>query len=339
MRIAAVLIALILQVFAVVPAQSHALEPGYLEISPMEGGQWRITWRKPQVGGQPMGIDVELPESCTPRRGPESRFDGRAFISGWIATCDAPFSSGEVFIDGLSDTATDVLVRYTSSPEISAQTFRLTPDAPVVVLPDAPTGWSVSSSYFVLGVDHILGGIDHLLFVFALLLLIPDIRRLIWAVTAFTIAHSITLATAALGLVSLPMPPVEAVIALSIVFLAAEILSRKGDADSLMQRAPWVIAFAFGLLHGLGFASALREIGLPEVEIPLALLTFNLGVEAGQLMFVAVVCAIALIIRRLAPNLFAAQLRPGAPGLVIAAYGIGSVAAFWTIERVMGFVV
>ena len=339
MRFAAILIALILQVFVAVPAQSHALEPGYLEISPLENAEWRITWRKPQVNGQPMGIDAELPEACTPRRGPEPRFDGRAFISGWIATCDAPFSSGAVFIDGLSNTATDVLVRYTSSPEISAQTFRLTPDAPSIVLPDAPTGWSISSSYFVLGVDHILGGIDHLLFVFALLLLIPDVRRLIWAITAFTVAHSITLATAALGFVSLPMPPVEAVIALSIVFLAAEITTRKGDADSLMQRAPWIVAFAFGLLHGLGFASALREIGLPEVDIPLALLTFNLGVEAGQLLFVAAVSAVAVIVRRVAPDFFAAQLRPGAPGLVLAAYGIGSIAAFWTVERVLQFMI
>ena len=137
----------------------------------------------------------------------------------------------------------------------------------------------------------------------------------------------------------MPTPPVEAVIALSIVFLAAEILARKEGADSLMERAPWIVAFAFGLLHGLGFASALREIGLPEVDIPLALLTFNLGVEAGQLMFVAFVSAAAVIFRRLAPDVFTAQLRPGAPGLVTAAYGIGSIAAFWTIERVVQFVI
>ncbi|MEM1429132.1 MAG: HupE/UreJ family protein [Pseudomonadota bacterium] len=319
-------------------AQGHALEPGYLEIAPIEDDSWRVIWRKPQVAGAPMGIDAVLPDTCTPRRGPEPRFDGRAFVSGWVATCTAPIWEGALFIDGLDRTATDVLVRFTPEIGATSQTLRLTPDATSVVLPEVPSLWGVLSSYFALGVDHIMGGIDHLLFVFALLLLIPDVGRLIWAITAFTVAHSLTLAAASLGWVALPIPPVEAVISLSIVFLASEILRRRDGAPGLMERAPWIAAFAFGLLHGLGFASALREIGLPEGDVPAALLAFNLGVEAGQLMFVACVLVLALVVRRIAPDLMARQRAPGAPGLTVAAYAIGSVAAFWTIERIAGFV-
>jgi hydrogenase/urease accessory protein HupE len=319
--------------------QAHALEPGYLEIEPLGDSQWQITWRKPAVQGRPMAIDVELPEGCDPRRGPDPRFDGRAYVSGWIASCDPQIWNGAVFIDGLADTATDVLIRYTPTPDAPSQTLRLTPDATSAQLAEVPTGWGVLTSYFALGLEHILGGIDHLLFVFALLLLIPDTRRLIWAITAFTIAHSLTLAAAALELVYLPIPPVEAVIALSIVFLAGEILAQRKGRRSLIQTSPWVASFAFGLLHGLGFASALREIGLPHGEVPVALVSFNLGVEAGQLLFVAGVLVLAQSVRFFAPQLVNRRSGFGDAGLVSAAYGIGAVAAFWTIERVMAFLV
>ncbi|MEM6564414.1 MAG: HupE/UreJ family protein [Pseudomonadota bacterium] len=320
------------------PAQSHALEPGYLELAPISDSEWRVTWRKPQVSGQPMAIDAELPAGCAPRRAPPPRFDGRAFVSGWVATCDPQIWEGEVFIDGLSSTATDVLVYYTAQDGGFARTFRLTPDTPAVALPAVMSGWAVSGSYLTLGIDHILGGIDHLLFVFALLILIRDIRRLVGAITAFTVAHSITLAAAALGWVVLPVPPVEALIALSVVFLALEIVQDEGRPRSLVQRAPWVVSFAFGLLHGLGFASALREIGLPPSDIPLALLSFNVGVEAGQLLFLACVLLIAAGLRVAAPSLLERQLQPRAPGKRGAAYLIGGTAAFWTVERVVQFV-
>ena len=339
MRALLFVLALLASALCAQSADAHALEPGYLEISPIEDGQWRVTWRKPQVQGQPMRINAQLPEFCTPREGPQARFDGRAFVSGWIATCDAPLAEGEVFIEGLAQTATDVLVRYTAGPEIAAQTFRLTPDTPSVVLPQEPTVWGIASSYFSLGVDHILSGLDHLLFVFALLLLITQVRPLVMAITAFTVAHSITLAAAALGWFTLPTRPVEAVIALSIVFLAIEILSRDEDRNTLMQRAPWTVAFAFGLLHGLGFASALREIGLPEGDVPLALVTFNLGVEAGQLIFVSVVLLAAGGLRLLAPHALSAQMRPGAPTATVVAYAIGMLATYWTVDRIAQIIV
>jgi hydrogenase/urease accessory protein HupE len=188
----------------------------------------------------------------------------------------------------------------------------------------------VVRTYFLLGVEHILSGIDHLMFVLALLLLVKGVRRVVVTVTAFTLAHSLTLAGATLGFVHMPGPPVEAAIALSIVFVASEIIHSRQGKPGLTESYPWVVAFTFGLLHGFGFAGALAEVGLPDNAIPLALLFFNLGVEAGQLLFIAGVLAVAIAWRRLrAPWPEWARWMP--------AYGIGSVAAFWTIERVAAF--
>ncbi|MCV6595721.1 MAG: HupE/UreJ family protein [Mangrovicoccus sp.] len=338
--------ALLLMVLALWPAggaRAHALEPGYLEIEAVKATAaaqtWRVTWRKPQVNAAPMAIEAVLPDICTPRRPPAPRFDGRAFISGWQASCAGPITDGVVRIEGLERMATDVLLRFVAEPGGRPQTLRLTPSEPATNLPETPSPWGVFTSYAQLGLEHILEGLDHLLFVFALLLLIPDLRRLFWAITSFTLAHSITLTAATLGWLHLPVAPVEAVIALSIVFLASEIVQRRDGAPRLSEAAPWLVSFAFGLLHGLGFASALDEIGLPQGEIPLALFAFNIGVEAGQLLFIAMVLATGWILSRLLPGLLSGQRRPGAPGITCAAYAIGSIAAFWMIERVLGFVV
>jgi hydrogenase/urease accessory protein HupE len=193
-----------------------------------------------------------------------------------------------------------------------------------------PDAFAVVSSYLLFGFAHILGGFDHLLFVLALLILVPNTRILIWTITAFTVAHSITLAAATLGFVNFPQPPVEAVIALSIVFVATEIIHVSQGRPGLTQRRPWIVAFTFGLLHGFGFAGALTEVGLPEQAIPLALLFFNVGVELGQLAFVAaVLLSIAL----------AKHLLHETPKWVptATAYVIGMVASYWTIDRVLGF--
>ncbi len=320
------------------PAHAHALEPAYLEIEALDANQWRITWRRPQVGGAPMQMNAVLPQGCSPRSGPTPRFDGRAYIVGWIATCDTPMSQGELSIDGLEKTATDVLLRYVPSADASPQMIRLTPDQTTVELPAVPSAWSVFASYFGLGVEHILGGIDHLLFVFALMLLVSDRRRLVLAITSFTIAHSITLTAASLGAVSLPIPPIEAVIALSIVFLATEIQNRKQEPQTALQRWPWLAAFAFGLLHGFGFASALTEIGLPADDVPIALVSFNLGVEAGQLLFVGAVLVVWIAVRKVRPSIGTdAFAREVGFAPTIAAYAIGSIAMFWTVQRVASF--
>ena len=187
-------------------------------------------------------------------------------------------------------------------------------------------------TYTALGIEHILTGFDHLCFVLALVLLVSGHRRLFWTVTAFTLAHSLTLALATLGVVHVPRPPVEATIALSIVFVASEIIQKHRGREGLAARQPWLVAFAFGLLHGLGFAGALAEIGLPQNSIPLALLFFNIGVEVGQLLFIAGVLAVARVLTLIAANDI--QLRRAAQ---VPAYLIGGIASYWTIERVFSF--
>jgi hydrogenase/urease accessory protein HupE len=271
--------------------------------------------------------------------------------------CDGALGGRVLGVNGLSATDTDVLVRVAYLDGTSF-THRLVPTAPSVRFPERAGAGAVAWTYFVLGVEHILFGIDHLLFVFALLLLVRGVGRLVATITAFTAAHSITLGAASLGFVSMPSAPVEAVIALSILFLATE-LARVGRVAApvsgidgtqrhglrhaaggaphtaagvaaaradLTQRFPWLVAFSFGLLHGFGFAGALSEVGLPQHAIPLALLFFNVGVEIGQLVFVAAVLAVGWTWR---------QSRVPAPGgwPRLVAYAIGSVAAFWAIER------
>lgn len=319
-------------------ARGHALEPGFLEITPFGPTEWRVTWRKPQVQGQPMPIDAVLPETCSPRRGGAPAFDGRAFLSGWVATCEAGLAGGEIRIEGLERTRTDVLLRYAVSAEANLQTSRLTAATPAFTIPVDPGPFGIATGYFALGVDHILKGVDHLLFVLMLLLLIRDWRSLLTAITSFTVAHSLSLGAASLGWIVMPAPPVEAIVALSIAFLAAELLHQPGEVARLSELYPWAVAFAFGLLHGLGFARALLEVGLPEGDVPLALLTFNIGVEAGQILFIAVCLALGAALARLYPTLTHGLVARGTKGLRVVAYSVGTLAAFWTVERIVGFV-
>ncbi|MEE4189832.1 MAG: HupE/UreJ family protein, partial [Roseobacter sp.] len=283
--------------------RSHALEPGFLELAPYGPSEWRVTWRKPQVGGTPMEIEAVLPEQCAPRSGPAPVFDGRAFLTVWVATCEGGVSGGEIRIEGLERTRTDVLVRYATALDTTAQATRLTAATPAFTVPKDPGPLGIVAGYFALGIDHILKGVDHLLFVLMLLFLIRDWRPLLAAVTSFTVAHSLSLAAASLNWIVVPAPPVEVIVALSIVFLAAELLHDDAEGPRLSQRYPWTVAFAFGLLHGLGFARALLEVGLPEGDVPLALFAFNLGVEAGQILFIALALALGAAVARLYPSL------------------------------------
>ncbi len=310
-------------------ANAHALDPGYLEIRQLASDKWSVQWRKPDVNGQPMAIDAVLPNGCSPARGSEPTSDGRAWVASWVMECREDIAGHPIAIEGLEAQRNDVLVRV--HPLNSAPTtLRFTPDTAIQNIPYEQTTWSVFIGYFQLGFEHILEGWDHLLFVFALFILVRDPWRLVGAVTAFTLAHSITLALATFGVLNVPGPPVEAVIALSIVFLAVEIVKGRDGRSRLSEQKPWVVCFGFGLLHGLGFAGALAEIGLPANDIPAALLAFNLGVEAGQLCFVSALAVLVAIWR-----LIAVPMRQGAT--VIAAYGIGSISMYWLIERVSGF--
>jgi hypothetical protein len=240
-----------------------------------------------------------------------------------------PLSGQRIVIDGLTALQTDVLllIQLRDGTQHSAI---LRPAAPAFTIPAKASALQVAADYWRMGTIHILEGADHLLFVLALMLIVSGFGALVKAVTAFTVAHSITLALATLGHVKLPAAPTEAIIALSIVFLATEIVHKHNGQVGLTERRPWLIAFGFGLFHGLGFAGALSEIGVPQHDVPLALLTFNLGVETGQLLFVTVVLGLIALAKRLPVT-----APPGA--WRVAPYGIGAVAAYWTIDRVASF--
>ncbi|MEM7463389.1 MAG: HupE/UreJ family protein [Pseudomonadota bacterium] len=310
-------------------AIGHELRPGYLEITETSPENYDLQFKVPTNGQVRLPLFVALPEDCTETSPIVSSRIDNADISRWKSVCVDGLAGKEITIDGLSATYTDALIRIVNL-DGTVQTSRITPDDPVVLVVASPSAAETAYTYFVLGVDHIIFGFDHLLFVFALLLLIGDLRSLFFTITAFTVAHSITLALAALGWSSVPQPPVEALIALSICFVAAEIVRKERGIIDFTASHPWSVAFLFGLLHGLGFGGALRDIGLPQKDIPLALLTFNLGVEVGQLLFVAVVVAIGLGIRRL----FNADLTWKRSVL---AYGIGIVSATWFVQRIFSF--
>lgn len=328
----------LLSFLAVLPTHvsAHALDPGYLSLSQTDENSWRVFWRKPDVKGSPMKIEAILPERCSGLRPENPKFDGSAWITEWVVSCSPSLQGGTIAIEGLGATGTDVLLRVEPLGE-SIQTVRLVGGSAEFVVPEKFSSAQVFMSYLQLGFEHILEGFDHLLFVFALLLLVQTPRRLIGAITSFTLAHSITLALASLGLLSVPAPPVEAIIALSITFLALEILKQDARRPTITQTYPWVVAFSFGLLHGLGFAGALSEIGLPAGDIPIALLAFNVGVELGQLTFVFAVLATYLIARFILPKFTANFARPHSLAMNIMGYFIGVVSIYWLAERIVNF--
>lgn len=312
---------------------SHALQPGYLELRLIDTDLYAVIWKTPVVGGRPMTIVAQLPESCDPRMPGQPIWDGVAYVARWTASCPGGLEGGVIHVDGLNQTSTDVLVRFDFADGAS-QAHRLTPGDTSFTVPTQPNSLEVVRTYLLLGIEHILSGIDHLLFVLALLLLVKGTRRVIVTVTAFTLAHSFTLAVAALGFVHMPGPPVEAVIALSILFVASEIIQNRRGKPALTAQYPWVVAFTFGLLHGLGFAGALTEIGLPQQSIPLALLFFNVGVEAGQLLFIVSVFAVIALAHQ-----FMRRINVPRPTWtwLVPPYAIGGVAAFWVIQRIAAF--
>jgi hydrogenase/urease accessory protein HupE len=319
-------------------ALGHALQPGYLELRLIEVDTYAVVWKVPAVSGRPMKLEAQLPERCSPRTGAIAAWDGEAHISRWTATCPGGLEGGVIRVEGLEQTSTDVLVRIDFADGAN-QAHRLTASDPAFTVPVEPSSLDVVQTYTQLGFEHILLGIDHLAFVFALLILAKGGRRTIATVTAFTLAHSLTLAAATLGWVHVPGPPVEAVIALSIVFLAAEIVRGQRGQPGLTERSPWIVAFSFGLLHGFGFAGALSEIGLPRTAIPIALLCFNLGVEFGQLLFIASLLPVFAITRWAARriNLEARPMPWNVWPEAVPPYALGSVAVFWLLQRIAEF--
>ena len=307
-------------------ASAHELRPAYLELRETQSETYDVLF-KVAAGGASLRLALypELPETCTRAQPPRSAFVDGAWIERWSVRCPGGLAGGTIAITGLSGTTTDALVRL-SDLRGRSQVQRLTPDRPSFVVPAAPSPRRVALTYLRLGIDHILLGVDHLLFVLGLVLIVPDRFTLFKTITAFTLAHSLTLAAATLGYVSAPVAPIEAAIAMSILFLGPEIVRHQRGETSLTIRRPWLVAFAFGLLHGFGFASGLRTAGLPHGDIPVALLCFNVGVEFGQLGFVALILLLAGSLRVLEirwPRILA--LAPG--------YAVGSLGAYWTFQR------
>ena len=315
----------------VLPVSAHEVRPAYLELRQTGEVTWDATWRVPARGDDlRLGLYVELPAGCETTREPQAMLRDDAFQERWSFRCAQGLAGQTIRIAGLASTSTDVLVRITRR-DGGTQSTRVLPRAPFFVVEASPRPGDVAWTYLVLGVEHIALGLDHLLFVLGLLLVVGSRRLvLVKTITAFTVAHSITLALATLGVVRVPVAPVEAVIALSIMFVASEALHARAGRPGLTARSPWIVAFVFGLLHGFGFASALTEVGLPQTAIPVALVLFNVGVELGQLAFVALVLAFAAMSRR---------WREHWPAWteVVPPYAIGGAAAYWMLERVAGF--
>jgi hydrogenase/urease accessory protein HupE len=327
--ITALIIVLILAVFTH-NAEAHRLQPAYLEINEQGAGKFSILWKVPYAGGKPMNINPQLSSNCTNLTEPVVKLLAGGAVGRWMVDCGSSGMINEtIVINGLPATQTDTLLRI-QLIDGSMHTTVLRPESPSFIVPDKASKSKIAGSYLLLGIEHILGGFDHLLFVLGLLLIVRSTMLLIKTITSFTLAHSVTLAMAALGFVHVPQAPVEAVIALSIIFLASELAKQHRGETGLTTRAPWLVALCFGLLHGFGFAGALTEVGLPQTDIPLALLFFNVGVEAGQLMFVAGVLVVTWSIKKM-------ELKWPVWMEQVPAYAIGSLAAFWFIQRTVSF--
>jgi hydrogenase/urease accessory protein HupE len=316
--------------FWAMPASADEIRPALLDIKEQKTGLFAITWKVPTRGDRVLAISPNLPDSLELLGSPTVQQVQGAQIEHSTYKNNAESLTGQLIsIDGLAAVQTDVLLLIQLQDGTQHSSI-LRPSSPQFTIPLEASKLEVAGDYWRMGTIHILEGVDHLLFVLALLLIVSNFRQLLTAVTAFTVAHSITLVLATLGVVHVPAAPTEAIIALSILFLATEIIHKYNGQTSLTEKYPWVVAFAFGLFHGLGFAGALSEIGVPQNEVPLALLMFNVGVETGQLLFIVVVLSLIALFKRLqyAPPPWASRIVP---------YAIGSIAAFWTIERVMSF--
>jgi hydrogenase/urease accessory protein HupE len=307
-------------------SQAHETQPGLLELNQLSPERYEVLWRAPIYYGKPHPASVALPENWRPLGEPTVRqLPDSALHRSVVEVAGGSIDSSVIRFPGLEGTITDVFVRVSrlDGSEVS-QVVR--PFQPFAELRGERPWYVSSGEYLLLGFNHILMGIDHLLFVLGLLIIVQGRIMLIKTISAFTVAHSITLALATLGYASIPGPPLNAAIALSILFLGPEIVRVWRGQTSFTIRHPWVVAFAFGLLHGFGFASGLSTVGMPKAEIPLALLAFNIGVELGQLAFVFLMLLLVRAFRVLElhwPRW--AELLPG--------YAVGSLGAFWTIQR------
>lgn len=306
-------------------ARAHELQPGFLELREGAANNYHVLWKQPLSLGQPLRLAPVFPERCRLEGAPAQERLAQAWVYRAPIRCTDGLAGQVLAVEGLEAFSTDVLVRV-EHLDGRVETHLLKPESPSVRLADG--GQRAHWTYFVLGVEHIALGIDHLLFVLGLLLIVRAPMVLLKTITSFTVAHSLTLAIATLTQVAVAAAPLNATIALSILFLAPEVVRAWRGETSLTLRQPWLVAFLFGLLHGFGFASGLTALGLPHAEIPAALLLFNLGVETGQLAFVGLVFALVASWRILQVQWSALMLR-------VPAYILGTLGAYWTVQRTL----
>ncbi|HLE24429.1 MAG TPA: HupE/UreJ family protein [Thermodesulfobacteriota bacterium] len=309
--------------------QAHPLAPSLLEIVERAPGRVEVRWKTPATDVPGAELRPLLPPQCARSREIGVQVVGTGLIKRWEVECDAPLVESSIEVRGISESKANVILRIALADGRKFSSV-LSANRPSFIVPERKHSLIVLESYLVLGFKHILTGVDHLLFIFGLLLLIVGRRQLLFTITAFTIGHSITLSLAVLGFVKIPTAPVEALIALSILILAVELTRNTNAPPTLMRRFTWAMALVFGLLHGLGFAGALVQVGLPAGEIPLALFSFNLGIELGQLFFILVIFSAQALLR------FVALPLP-ARSVLFPAYAIGSLSAFWLFERLSRF--
>ena len=309
-------------------ARAHPLDPALLQVRETAPGLFDVVWKTSRSASG--SLDPELPERCHPRTSRSAHSDARSVAWRWSVACGTESLVGARFaVHGLDAQNGEALLRLELLDGRRVQAV-LRPDHADLTVPARDSALDVMASYGVLGVEHILGGFDHLLFILGLVLLIGGRRAILSTMTAFTAGHSVTLALAALGLVDVPTQMIEVMIAASIVVVALELAGARAASDrvptpSLLRRRPWLVAFGFGLLHGFGFAGALAQVGLPHGDIPPALLAFNVGIELGQIAFAT---AILLIVAAL-PRRWHAASR------LAAAYAIGGFAMLWVFERAL----
>jgi hydrogenase/urease accessory protein HupE len=312
-------------------AGAHDARPAYLQISETSPGRYSVLWRIPILSGMRLPVVPRFPDGVRDVREPAVQELPDSLVERRVVEAGAGGLAGaRIEFAGLEATITDVLVRLQLLDGTHSTTL-VRPSRPWVEIAASSGTFAVLGAYLVHGILHILLGYDHLLFVLALVLIVRSRRVLFFTITAFTVAHSITLALATLGVVRVPGPPVEATIALSIVLLAQELVRMQRGEIGLTARWPWLVAFCFGLLHGFGFAGALTAVGLPQGDVPLALFAFNVGVEIGQLAFIAAALGVLALARRVEPS-----PAVGRHALRAASYAIGTLAAFWFFERLAG---
>lgn len=330
MRHAVALALVVVWVLAAIPCSAHETRPFYLEIKEVAQNRYTVIWREPLYYGRRLPVVLQLPDQVTYLSKPEVREYPDSIVQRLeIDGGEQGLKGQRIVFPGLQVLITDVLVR-TTLYDGSQWTRMVKPSQPWIEFKGSLGRLEAAKAYLRMGVEHILLGVDHLLFVLGLLLLSRGYALLVKTITAFTVGHSISLAMATLGMVSVPAKPLSAAIALSIVFMAAELVRAKRGQTTLTIQFPWLVSLGFGLLHGLGFAGALTALGLPASAIPLALLLFNVGVEIGQIIFVAVVLLLLASLRKLELNL-PVWAEP------LPVYAMGSVAAFWFVGRFMVF--